>query len=450
MFKSIDPYLQEVVGEFAQEEDPVARVKTAHAAFSAWANTSITHRKTLLLAFADTLEKHKETYARTITREMGKLFREAVAEVEKCVVTTRFYVEEAENYIAPVEVNSSNRRAWYTYEPLGAVLAVMPWNFPFWQALRFAVPNLLLGNTVLLKHASNVLGSAAHMDQAFRESGFPTGVFQALNLHSSKVGSVIADPRVKGVTLTGSGPAGASVAALAGKYLKKSVLELGGSDAFVVLHDADLETAAVTAVKSRFQNAGQTCIAAKRWIVEDSIYDAFRERVIQLVKQLQPGDPLKPETTLAPIARLDLAETLDAQVSDLVKRGAVPLTAQERDRCLLAPQVLEVPRSLAAAYREEVFGPVGFLVRAGHAEEAIAIANETPFGLGASLWTRDPEKAADWMKKIHAGSVFLNGMVRSEGPIPFGGTGESGYGRELGAYGIQEFANVKSYVIKTY
>ncbi len=448
MFKSINPYLQEVVAEFEPESHPGARVERASAAFISWSDAPLSERKNRMLAFADVLEKHKEEYARTITAEMGKLLREAVAEVEKCIVTTRFYVEEADTYLSPVTVHSSHEKAWYAPEPIGPVLAIMPWNFPFWQALRFAVPNLLLGNTVILKHASNVLGSAADIDKAFREAGFPEGVFQSINLHSSRIETLIGHTGIKGVTLTGSGPAGASVAALSGKYLKKSVLELGGSDPFVVLRDADLDAAAEKAVKSRFQNAGQTCIAAKRWIVEDAIYHEFRENVLQRVAALEPGDPLLPATTLAPLARLDLAETLEAQVKDLVRQGAVSLTRWGRDRCLLAPQVLEVPRALAASYTEEVFGPVGFLIRASDAQEAIAIANETPFGLGASLWTRDREKGVEWMQKIRSGSVFLNGMVKSEGPVPFGGTGESGYGRELGLFGIQEFANIKSYVIK--
>lgn len=447
MFKSVNPYNQEIVAVFEPESDAAGKVSAAHRAFTAWESTSLEERKTRALAFVAVLEARKEEYARMITLEMGKLLTEARAEVEKCLVTTRFYVKEAENYLRPVPVQSANRQAWYAFEPIGAVLAIMPWNFPFWQVLRFAVPNLLLGNTVLLKHASNVPGSAANLESAFREAGFPAGVFQSVNLSSAHIETLISHPLIKGVTLTGSGPAGASVASLSGKYLKKSVLELGGSDPFVVLKDADLDAAAATAVKSRFQNAGQTCIAAKRWIVESDIYEAFREKVVQAVAGLHPGDPLDPATTLAPVARADLAETLEQQVRDLVKQGAEPLTRWERDRCLMAPQVLEISRSLAAGYREEVFGPVGFLIRAADAAEAVAIANETPFGLGASLWTRDTEKGKALMREIRAGAVFLNGMVKSEGPVPFGGTGESGYGRELGSFGMHEFANIKSYII---
>lgn len=447
MLKSINPYSQEVIARFEPEKDPAAKVKAAHLAFTTWGNASVDERKKQLLAFAGVLEERKGEYARMITFEMGKLLHEAIAEVDKCIVTTRFYAEESENYLRPVSLQSSYHRSYYTFEPLGVILAIMPWNFPFWQVLRFVVPNLLLGNTVILKHASNVLGSAANIESAFLEAGFPAGVFQSVNLKSSSVETLISDPLVKGVTLTGSGPAGASVASLAGKYLKKSVLELGGSDPFVVLNDADLDAAAATAVKSRFQNTGQTCIAAKRWIVEKDIYDAFREKVLQGVAQLQPGDPLNTATTLAPVARIDLAETIEEQVKDLVKQGAGNLTSWQRDQCLLAPQVLEISRHLASTWHEEVFGPVGFLIRAADAEEAIAIANETPFGLGAGLWTRDTDKGEALMRKIRAGSVFLNGMVKSEGPVPFGGVGESGYGRELGSFGMHEFANVKSYAI---
>lgn len=447
MLKSINPYSQELVAGFEPERDPAAKVKAAHLAFTAWGNLSLDERKGYLLAFATLLEKRKEEYARMITLEMGKLLNEALAEVEKCIVTTRFYAGEAENYLQPVAVHSSHRQSWYAFEPVGVVLAIMPWNFPFWQVLRFAVPNLLLGNTVILKHASNVLGSAANMESAFREAGFPPGTFQSVNLQSSHIETLISDPLVKGVTLTGSGPAGSNVASLAGKYLKKSVLELGGSDPFVVLKDADLDAAAAIAVRSRFQNSGQTCIAAKRWIVEKDIYDAFRERVLHHVAQLHPGDPLNPATTLAPVARIDLADTLEEQVKQLVKQGARNLTSPERDRCLLAPQVLEVSRSQAAGYHQEVFGPVGFLIPASGADEAIAIANETPFGLGASLWTSDLSRGTALMQKIRSGAVFLNSMVKSEGPVPFGGTGESGYGRELGSFGMHEFANIKSYAV---
>lgn len=447
MFKSIYPYTGEVIAEYAADTAPETKVRLAEKAYSSWHKTALQERQNVLLRFAEILESRKLVYAKTISMEMGKRYSEALAEVEKCASTTRFYVEQSAEYLKPQVISSSYARSYSTVEPLGTLLAIMPWNFPFWQALRAAVPNLLLGNTVLLKHASNVMGCAAGMEEAFLAAGLPEGAFQALYLSSDRMEEIIADPAVKGVTLTGSGPAGSSVAALAGKYLKKSVLELGGSDPFVVLSDASLDEAVDTAVLSRFQNAGQTCIAAKRWILEDRIYDAFMERAITKVKSLRPGDPFDPATNLAPLSREDLAASVVEQTNDLVRNGARPLLQGQRDACLLEPSLLEISAAQSADYREELFGPVALVLRAKDTEDALNIANQTPFGLGASLWTQDMEKAAHCMRRIHAGAVYLNSMVKSEGPLPFGGIGESGYGRELGRYGMHEFANIKTYAI---
>ena len=448
MFKSIYPYSGEVVAEYEEDAAPLQKVEKAHQVFSTWKNKSLAERQQLIVRFAEVLEYRKLEYAKIISLEMGKLYNEALAEVEKCAITTRYYAEHAPEYIQPLVMQSSFPRAYTSFEPMGTILAIMPWNFPFWQALRCAVPNLLLGNTVVLKHASNVMGSALKMQEAFLEAGFPAGAFQALFLSSDKVEQIIADPRIKGVTLTGSGPAGSSVASLAGKYLKKSVLELGGSDPFVVLKDANIQLAAETAVKSRFQNAGQTCIAAKRWIVEEDIYDEFKELTLNLVSKLKLGDPFDTKTTLAPVSREDLAISIEKETNKLIADGAKALLPTEREGCLLSPTILEITRSHSAYYKEELFGPVGFLLKAKNTTEAIEIANETPFGLGASLWTQNMEQAAGLMRQIQAGSVYLNSMVKSEGALPFGGIGESGYGRELGKYGIQEFANVKTYAIQ--
>lgn len=383
MFKSIDPYRQETISEFQPDLLPSRRVLAADAAFNEWSRLELARKKDYLLAFARVLESKKQEYATTISREMGKRLVESLAEVDKCITTTKFYAEEAQQYLAPVPLSTSADRAWSSFEPLG----------------------------------------------------------------SKRIEELISDPRIKGVTLTGSGPAGASVAGLAGKYLKKTVLELGGSDPFVVLKDADVAQAATVAVQSRFQNAGQTCIAAKRWIVEKEVYPEFKDKVVSLTEQLRVGDPFSAATTLAPVARLDLAETLEGQLETLAKLGAKPLLSWKRDRCLFSPQVLEVDRRTAANYQEELFGPIGMLIQAESSSEAIAIANETPFGLGASLWTRDTVQGQHLMQQIKAGAVFMNGMVKSEGPVPFGGIGESGYGRELGPYGMHEFANIKSNVI---
>ena len=447
MFKSIYPFTGEIVAEYAAEREPLKKVRQAEKTYISWHKTSLHERQALLLRFAEVLESRKLDYAKTISLEMGKRYSEALAEVEKCALTTRFYVEHAGEYIKPQVIASSYARSYSTVEPLGTLLAIMPWNFPFWQALRAAVPNLLLGNTVLLKHASNVMGCAAAMEEAFLTAGLPEGAFQALFLSSERIEEIIADPAVKGVTLTGSGPAGSSVAALAGKYLKKSVLELGGSDPFVVLKDANLKDAVEAAVASRFQNAGQTCIAAKRWILEDGIYDEFLALALEKIKLLKPGDPFAHTTNLAPVSREDLAETIEGQVKHLIISGATPLLQGERHTCLLEPSVLEITADLSRDYKEELFGPVALVLRANDPEEALTIANETTFGLGASLWTQDLEKAAYYMRQIHAGAVYLNSMVKSEGALPFGGIGESGYGRELGKYGMHEFANLKTYAI---
>jgi succinate-semialdehyde dehydrogenase/glutarate-semialdehyde dehydrogenase len=447
MFKSIYPFTGEVIAEYSADIEPLKKVRSAEKAFATWHRTSLQERQGLLLRFAEILENRKLEFAKTITYEMGKRYSEALSEVEKCAATTRFYVEHAEEYLKPQVISSSYTRSYSTVEPLGVLLAIMPWNFPFWQALRAAVPNLLLGNTVLLKHASNVMGCAAAMEEAFLAAGLPQGTFTALYVPSGRIEEIIADSAVKGVTLTGSGPAGSSVASLAGKYLKKSVLELGGSDPFVVLKDAKLSEAVETAVLSRFQNAGQTCIAAKRWIIEDSIYHDFMDLALEKVKSLRPGDPFAHTTNLAPVSREDLAETLENQVNYLIREGATPRIKGERQACLLSPTVLEISADLSRNYKEELFGPVALMLRAKDAEEAITMANQTSFGLGASLWTQDLEKAAYYLRQIRAGAVYLNSMVKSEGALPFGGIGESGYGRELGKYGMHEFANLKTYAI---
>jgi succinate-semialdehyde dehydrogenase/glutarate-semialdehyde dehydrogenase len=324
----------------------------------------------------------------------------------------------------------------------------MPWNFPYWQALRFAIPTILAGNVVLLKHAPNVFMSATTLEKLFIEAGFEKGVFQNLFVDIDKIESVVADPFIKGVTLTGSNLAGSSLASLAGKYLKKSVLELGGSDPFVVLADANIENAATFAVKSRFQNAGQTCIAAKRWIVVEDVYEEFLNNVSSKINKLKAGDPFDTETDFGPVARLDLAEKIEGQINFLVNKGAVKLISGVRTGCLITPTLLEINRQLSHSFTEELFGPVACIIKAKDSEEAIEIANETNFGLGASLWTQDLENGENLLQKLNAGNVYLNSMVKSDASMPFGGINQSGYGRELGIYGFHEFCNVKSYIIE--
>lgn len=447
MFRSTNPFNGEIIAEFEPEKNLDSKIQKSQIAYNSWSKTTLEHRAHLIERFAAKLEEKTDQFAKTISLEMGKVLNEAFIELNKCIVTARFYTENTPAYLETVSLSTRYHKSYYTFEPIGSILAIMPWNFPFWQALRFAIPNLLLGNTILLKHAPNVLLSAKNIEDTFKEAGFEEGVFQCLNIEINETEKVISNPIVKGVTLTGSNISGSSVAALAGKYLKKSVLELGGSDPFVVLKDADLDHAVKMATLSRYQNAGQTCIAAKRWIVEADIYDNFKARILQEVSTLKVGNPLSEDTTTGPVARLDLAEKIESQVSSLITKGAKNLTVWNRENCLIQPQVLEVSRDTLRNFKDELFGPVGCLVKANNENEAIEIANETSFGLGSSLWTRDIEKGEKLMKEINAGSVYLNGMVKSEGAIPFGGTNNSGYGRELAAYGLHEFANIKSYAI---
>lgn len=447
MFKSVNPYNGELLAEFQSDKNIELKLQKAESAYKVWSKTPLSFRKELVEKFANNLEEKAGAFGKIISLEMGKILQEAAIELNKCVVTTRYYADNAENYLQPQILNTRYHKSYYAFEPMGTILSIMPWNFPFWQALRFAIPNLLLGNTVLLKHAPNVLWSAKNIEETFREAGFDEGIFQCLNIEVSDVEKVISDKRIKGVTLTGSNVAGASVASLAGKYLKKSVLELGGSDPFIVLKDANLEDAVQTATLSRFQNAGQTCIAAKRWIIESSIYDDFKDRVLSQVQTLKVGNPLEEGITTGPVARPDLALKIENQVKSLTAAGANPITKWNRTNCLIQPQILEISRGLSLSFTEELFGPVACLIKAKDADEAIEIANETSFGLGASLWTKDIEKGENLMQQINAGAVYLNGMTKSEGAIPFGGTNNSGYGRELAVYGMHEFANIKSYAI---
>lgn len=445
MFKSVNPYTGNIIATYREDENIGQKIQLSEQAYIHWSTVSLTQKIDILRNFAQKLFT-TET-AQLISLEMGKPFFEAKAEIEKCVATCYSYCDSAQELLEPVSSPTSHSYAYYIHQPLGTILAIMPWNFPFWQALRFAIPNILLGNTVLLKHAPNVLGSALNIEKAFLEAGLPKGVFQCLNIDVPSVEKVISQPGIKGVTLTGSGTAGASVASLAGKYLKKTVLELGGSDPFLVLDDANVGKAAQQAVQSRFQNAGQTCIAAKRWIVHERIYDQFKNSTLEAIEKIVVGDPLHENTSMGPVARPDLAEKIENQFNNLVNSGAFPLGTWERQQCLIKPQILEISSEISHQFTEEMFGPVGFLLKVKSEEEAITIANDTMFGLGASIWTEDIEKGETLAKRINSGSVFVNSMVKSEALVPFGGVNQSGYGRELAGYGMYEFSNVKSIVV---
>ncbi|MFQ5487221.1 MAG: NAD-dependent succinate-semialdehyde dehydrogenase [Gammaproteobacteria bacterium] len=428
-----------------------ARLETALAAAAgaaaAWAGRPLAQRCELLRRSAEVLRVRRDELARLITCEMGKLITEARAEIEKCALVCDYYADQAPAFLADELIPSDAGRSFVAHQPLGTVLAVMPWNFPFWQVFRFAAPALAAGNTGLLKHASNVPQCALAIESVFREAGVPEGVFRTLMITSDQVAGVIADGRVHAVTLTGSEAAGREVAACAGRYLKKTVLELGGSDPFIVLADADLETAVQVAVTSRFLNAGQSCIAAKRFIVVPAVADEFLARFRAAVEALHCGDPLVEATTLAPLARPDLREELHRQVQASLAAGAVAVTgcAPHPGRgAYYLPSILDRVGPGMPACEEELFGPVAAVIRVADEEEALAVANGSRFGLGGSVWTRDVERGEALARRIESGAVFVNGLVKSDPRLPFGGIKASGYGRELSHHGLREFLNIKS------
>ena len=453
MIASINPATGETLRTFdaltdSQIDDKIER---AEAAYRKHRRTSFAERAGWLNAAAEILESGKDQFGRIMTLEMGKPIAAARAEAAKCATACRFYAEHGERLLAdePLDVSSSPGagRSFIRYQPIGPVLAVMPWNFPFWQVFRFAAPALMAGNAGLLKHASNVPQCALAIEEIVRRAGFPAGIFQTLLIGSAQVGRVIDDRRVKAVTLTGSEPAGAQVAGQAGKQLKKTVLELGGSDPFIVMPGADLDRAVKTAVEARTVNNGQSCIAAKRFIVDGRIADEFERRFVAGMEALRVGDPMDETTQVGPLATPDILEGLDDQVRRSVAAGARVLTGGgrlDRPGNYYAPTVLaDVPES-APGYREELFGPVAVLFRANGIDEAIRLANDTEFGLGASAWTVNEAEQRRFIDEIEAGMVFINGMVASDARLPFGGVKRSGYGRELSAYGIREFVNVKT------
>ncbi len=431
-----------------QLEDALAGVAMA---FTPWAGLPLEERCGLLRRLAAVLRDGQEGLARIITREMGKLIGESRGEVEKCALACEYYADQAAAFLEPELIDTDAGKSYVTYQPQGTVLAVMPWNFPLWQVIRAAAPAMAAGNTMVLKHASNVPGCAMAIEKLFVDAGFPENVFRTLLIPASKVAGVIGDPRVRAVTLTGSEAAGRTVGEGAGRYLKKSVLELGGSDAFIVLEDADLDLAARTAVQARFMNAGQSCIAAKRFIVVESVAEEFVDRFRTGVEALVQGDPMDGASTLAPMARQDLREELHAQVSYSIGSGAVAVTGctvPDGSGAFYVASILDHVRPGARAWDEELFGPVATVIRARDEEDAVRIANGSRFGLGGSVWTRDSERGERIALRMECGCAFVNGMVKSDPRLPFGGVKESGYGRELSHYGLREFVNIKTIWIK--
>ncbi len=423
-----------------------ACLAAAERAFPAWAAAGLDTRAALLRRIAAALRARREDLATLVTAEMGKLRREALGEVDKCAGACEFYADHAGAWLADQPVATEARRSFVAYEPIGCVLAVMPWNFPFWQVFRFLAPTLMAGNVAVLKHATNVPRCADAIADVLAAAGLPPGVFGVLHVDNAQAARVIADPRVKAVTLTGSERAGRSVAATAGQHLKKCVLELGGSDPFVVLEDADLHAAVRIAVMSRYGNAGQTCIAAKRFIVVDAVADAFRDRFLEAAARLQPGDPNAEATGLAPMARADLRDELHRQVQASVAKGARLLLGGEPGPgdTVYPATVLDGVAPGMPAWHEELFGPVASLIRARDEADAIRIANDTAFGLGASVWTQDRARGEAVARRLAAGACFVNALVRSDARLPFGGTKSSGFGRELAEHGIREFTNIKT------
>jgi succinate-semialdehyde dehydrogenase/glutarate-semialdehyde dehydrogenase len=451
--ESRNPATGEVVASFPALDWPAidARLQRAADAFPSWRRTPAAERARVLARAADRLEADAPRLGRLMTVEMGKLVKPAQDEILKCARGCRYYAEHGAAFLDEEEVPTEAARSYVRYEPMGTVFAIMPWNFPFWQVFRFAAPALLAGNVAVLKHAPNVPQCALAIEEVFTAAGLSPGVFQSLLIELDHVPAILDDPRVHAVTLTGSDRAGRDVASRAGRALKKSVLELGGSDPFIVTPSADLDQAVATAVKSRIINTGQSCIAAKRFIVLDAVADAFTSRFVAAMAALRVGDPLDPATEVGPMARQDLVDALASQVQDAIGRGARVLTGgvpDKRGGFYFLPTVLtDIPRD-ARAYREELFGPVATVYRVRDLDEAIALANDTPYGLGASVWTRNDADRDRAVAGIEAGQVFVNAMVASDPRVPFGGIKTSGYGRELGELGIREFVNVKTVYVK--
>jgi succinate-semialdehyde dehydrogenase / glutarate-semialdehyde dehydrogenase len=424
-----------------------ARIQCAADTYRRYRRLALPERTRMLIRAAEILEAEKEVFGRLMTLEMGKTLKAAVDEAVKCALGCRYYAEHAESFLAEEKIATSATRSFIRYEPIGPILAIMPWNFPFWQVFRFAAPALAAGNVGLLKHASNVPQCALAIEDILRRAGFPEGCFQTLLIDTDRVQRIIEDPRIAGVTLTGSNAAGSAVGSAAGKQIKKSVLELGGSDPFIVTPTANLDAAVRTAVKARVINNGQSCIAAKRFIVVGSIADDFERKLVAGMQSLQVGDPLDPNTDVGPLANEAQVKTLAGQVDRSVSDGARLLTGGHRlDRpgYYFAPGVLTDISPDAPAYREEVFGPVALLFRARDIDHAIAIANDSPFGLGASAWTNDETERRRFITELESGMVFINAMVASDPRLPFGGVKQSGYGRELSEHGLREFVNIKT------
>ena len=450
MIESKNPYTGEVIEKFKElnKSEIDTAIENADSRFKLWRKTTYKERAAHMMKAAEELKKNKEEYARDISLEMGKPIKQAISEIEKCAWVCEYYAENAEKHLATKNIDTDATKSYVHYEPIGVVLAIMPWNYPFWQVFRFAAPALMAGNIGILKHASNVMRSANNIQKVFERAGFPKDCFQNLVIGSSKVDDIIKDKRVKAVTLTGSKPAGAAVASTAGSEIKKSVLELGGSNALVVFKDADIDETVATCVQARFQNTGQSCIAGKRLIIHESIAEEFTEKFVKQVRELKSGDPLDEDTFIGTLARVDLAEDLEKQIKDSVKAGAEIILGGKRDKAYMEPTILKGVTKDMSMFREETFGPAIGITTFKDDQEAIDLVNLSEFGLGVSIFTEDMSFAEKIVPEFEDGAVFVNELVKSDPRLPFGGTKISGYGRELSMDGIQEFVNKKTVYFK--
>lgn len=450
MFKSINPSTGNVIAKYPEMTRELVQktLEDVQKAQQAWRSVSFQERTHLMLKVSDVLLANKEKYAQLMTDEMGKITTQGIAEIEKCAWGCRFYAEESEQFLAAEDIQTEAHHSFVSYQPLGVILAIMPWNFPFWQVFRFAAPGLMAGNGCLLKHAPNVFGCSLAIESIFRDAGLPEHLFRTLLIDIPETTQVLHDPRVAAVTITASVNAGRAVAAEAGKALKKCVLELGGSDPFIVLEDADIDKAVEVGIIARFQNSGQSCIAAKRFIIVDAVYDEFRDKFVAAVDQLKMGDPAKEDIYIGPMARMDLRDGLAEQVQRTVAAGAKVLMGgeiPEGDGAFYPATILADVKPGMAAWSEELFGPVATLIHVADEAEAIQVANDTEFGLGGSVWTRDLTRGEQIAaEQIESGAAFVNEMSKSDPRMPFGGIRNSGYGRELSIYGIREFVNIHS------
>ncbi|WP_127844801.1 NAD-dependent succinate-semialdehyde dehydrogenase [Psychroflexus aestuariivivens] len=449
-FQSINPYNGDKIAEYTalSKEELDQKLSDSAVAFKNWCQQPLSQRTNLLKKAGEILRKNKDEYAKTITLEMGKPISESISEIEKCAWVCDYYAEHAEEFLANEVIKTDASKSFVRHDPIGSVFAVMPWNFPFWQVFRFAAPTLTSGNTGLLKHASNVFGCAQIIEDVFTQAGYPKGVFQSLVVDHDVTERIISHKTVKAITLTGSEKAGSTVAQIAGKHLKKSLLELGGSNAFIILEDADLDLAIKTAVKARMLNSGQSCIAAKRFIIHESVYDKFVSEFINEVRQLEVGDPALETTEIGPLARKDLADELQKQVRTSILQGAELLLGGEQNNCFHEPTVLGGVTRDMAVFKEETFGPVAAMIKFKSIEVAFDLSEESQFGLGVSLFTKDTSKAEKYADKVSDGALFINELVKSDPRLPFGGTKKSGYGRELAKDGMMEFINRKVVYVK--